>query len=227
RNLEEALSVGRATRATRVEGAALNALAVLAGQQDDQAGAERYNLESLALAKRQGQLDDQRAALSNLGGVLNGQSRLHEAALYLRRALELAQRSGNPGGLNQTYSLLAENCSLRGDHSGAAAYFRSALDPGVLSGTSPFGEAQCLALLANVFDRSGRANQARALRLELIAQAATVPALRHRLEERLAGAVNDEARGHGSGVGQGAGPTAQSVRSLAELAAAQLQALKR
>ncbi|HLU82970.1 MAG TPA: BTAD domain-containing putative transcriptional regulator, partial [Trueperaceae bacterium] len=47
RNLEEALSVGRATRATRVEGAALNALAVLAGQQDDQAGAERYNLESL------------------------------------------------------------------------------------------------------------------------------------------------------------------------------------
>src|SRR5690606_26265623 len=51
RNLEEALAVGRAARATRVEGAALNALAVLAGQQDDQAGAERYNLASLALAR--------------------------------------------------------------------------------------------------------------------------------------------------------------------------------
>jgi len=212
-HLEEAMAIARAARATRLEGGALNALAVLAGQQDDKAAAERYNLESLALARRQGQLDDQRTALANLGGIVNGQGRLDEAAVYLQRALELAQRTGNPAGLNQTYSLLGENCSLRGDHSGAKAYFRAGLSTEVLAGTPPFGQAQCLSLLANVLEREGRADEARGLRLELRAHAATPPGLRRRLAQKL-GASGGDAEPTDAGTAGGAG------RSLAELAAA-------
>jgi predicted ATPase len=195
RHLDEALTVGRAARASRVEGGALNALAVLAGAQGDQAGAERFNLESLALARRQAQHDDQRAALANLGGILNGQGRLDEAAVYLRQALELAQRSGNPAGLNQAYALVAENCSLRGDHGAAAAYFRSGLDPTVMSGTPPTGQAQCLSLLANAHERAGRTEEARELRRHLSAHPATPPGLRHKLEDLLAASPERAAAG--------------------------------
>jgi tetratricopeptide (TPR) repeat protein len=231
RHLDEALAVGRAARASRVEGGALNALAVLSGAQGDQAGAERFHLESLALARQQGQQDDQRAALANLGGILNGQARLDEAAVYLRRALELAQRTGNPGGLNQAYTLVAENCSLRGDHGAAAAHLRAALDPEVLAGTPAVGQAQCLSLLANVHERAGRSDRARELRLHLLAHPATPPGLKRKIEGTLGaserghaadgasehGPATDRASKHGPAADRASAPS--ETRSLLELAA--------
>lgn len=195
RHLEEALSIGRAAKSIRLAGGALNALAVLAGIQGDEAGAERYNLESLVLARQQGQRDDQRVALANLGGILNAQGRLDEAAVYLRQALELTLTVKSARGLNQTYSLLGMNCSARGDHDGAVAYFIAALEPESVAGLPPMALTHCLSLLAKAHDLAGRVERARRLRTYLLREPATPPSLKVKIEAALAagsdGVVDD------------------------------------
>lgn len=216
RHLEEALETGRVTRSARLAGAALNALGVLAGRQQDPAAAEHYQLEALALARSQGQHDDQRVALANLGGLLNDHGRLDEAAVYLRQAREHALDSNNPSGLNQTYSPLGANCSVRGDHDGAAGYFIAALAPEVVRGIAPVAVTQCLSLLANAHEAAGRSASARELRAYLLEEPATPASLKAKIGAALAKESGAPAGGQGS---------AEARPALLDVAAAQREDL--
>ena len=215
-HLESALATARAARVPRLEGATLNALAVLAGAEGNDAAAERYNLEALALARHTGQRADQRTALANLGGMLNKQERLDEAAVYLRQALALAQDTDGGTGLNQVYALLGANASRAGDHAGAAAYFVCSLDKVIFDKVPAFGQTQCLSLVAYAHERAGRLDAATALRRVLVEHPATPPHVRKTIADELVE----------SGVG-GDEPakTDDDATSLVEVAAAQREIL--
>lgn len=173
--------------------------------------------ESLELATKQGQRDDQRVALANLGGLLNDQGHFEEAAVYLRRALDKALAVRNPSALNQVYSLLATNCSARGDHDGAAGYFRAALEPEAIKGLPPVSLTQCLSLLAKAHDAAGRTEAARTLRAYLLEEPATPVFIRARIEAALADSTH-----HGGARGA---PAEAARPSLQEMAAMQHDAL--
>ncbi len=167
---------------------------MVAGAEGDQAAAEQYNLEALALSRHMGQRSDQRTTLANLGGMLNGLDRLDEAAVYLRQALALAHDTDGGMGLNQVYALLGDNASRRGDHEGAATYFLCSLEHDVFDKVPEVGQTQCLSLVANAHERAGRPDAATRLRHVLMAHPATPAGLRKKLEAALAqGGPADEA----------------------------------
>ena len=125
--LRRALALPHAQTPTVVRAAALNALAVLLGQQQDYVGARPLLLEASDIQRHLGDRRGLAASMSNLGMVLDALGDRDAAREAYIESLAMRRATGDANGEAHTLSNLSTNAYQRGEPATSRSYAERAL----------------------------------------------------------------------------------------------------
>lgn len=165
--LRRALTLPHAQGATRVRAAALNALGMLLGQDEDYAGARPLLAEASAIHRRLGDRNGLAASLNNLGLVLESLGRMDEANDAYLESLALRRAIGDLDGEATALNNLGTTAYRGGDLATSRSYAQRALEIYRTTGDD-YGVAVALDTLGAIaLDKSALAEALRCYRASL------------------------------------------------------------
>ncbi len=166
---ERSLSVMRAIRDARSEGAVLGQLGTLALTEGDLAEAvDRYQ-EALAIFQRLREPASEAVFLHQLGRTFQDSGQWEQSERHYRESAAINERHGNLAVAARTWNQLAQVCQASGRPEAAETWFRKAVEGGRASGNTA-AVAWMLSNLAGLLQgQPGRLPEARRLAEEALA----------------------------------------------------------